>query len=253
MSGAEGLAAAGPGGPVESGCERRLSEAEALWWRETTSERTLRRAGRRWTALTLAVSMPFFAAGGLLIWLEPLTFPAALWAFAHGWGIPMLYARRGARAVVPIGAERGPRRSRGGGADDADPGADRVALGLLGDLVDHRSRELLAETGLALERGELGAWLVGERGAILVRPGGRRVDCFCVRIAEPDGLPGGDLVAHLLLALREDERDFATVANHDFSGAPCRVRPRLPKRSRPALDAAVRLAREGDSGAPSAD
>lgn len=243
MSGAEGLAAAGPGGPVESGCGRRLSEAEALWWRETTSERTLRRAGRRWTALTLAVSLPFFAAGGLLIWLEPLTFPAALWAFAHGWGIPMLYARRGARAVVPIGSQRGSGR-----AADADRGPEQVALGLLGDLVDHRSRELLAETGLALERGELGAWLVGERGAILVRPGGRRVDCFCVRIAEPDGLPGGDLVAHLLLAMREDERDFATVANHDFSGAPHRVRARLPKRSRPALDAAVRLAREGDQG-----
>ena len=37
-----------------------------------------------------------------------------------------------------------------------------------------------ATTGLALERGALGVWLVGERGALLVVPGGRIVHCFCV-------------------------------------------------------------------------
>jgi hypothetical protein len=39
-----------------------------------------------------------------------------------------------------------------------------------------------------------------------------------------------------------DEVGFATVANHAFAGAPWRVRRRLPKRMRPALDAARRAA-----------
>ena len=61
-------------------------------------------------------------------------------------------------------------------------------------------------------------WLVGEAGALLVRPGGRRVHCWCVRADDPS-LPSADRTAHLLLALREDETGFATVANLAFSGA----------------------------------
>ena len=89
------------------------------------------------------------------------------------------------------------------------------------------------------ERGALGIWLVGEAGALLVRPGGRRVDCWCVGSTRAD-LPSGDRIAHLLLALREDEEGFATVANLAFSGARWRVRRRLPAAMRPALDAARR-------------
>jgi hypothetical protein len=215
-----------------------LSEAASLWWRKPPSDRTLRRTGRLWTAWTAAVATPFFAAGAFLLWLEPLTFPVALGSFAHGWVIPELYARRGARSVVPIGsrasASRKPRD---------DDGAEATALGLLGDLVGHEQRALLQRTGLAMERGRLGVWLVGERGAMMVRPGGRRVDCWCVRIADPGNLPAGDRVAHLLLALREDEAGFATVANMAFSGAAWRVRRRMPKRARPALDAARDAAR----------
>jgi hypothetical protein len=210
-----------------------LSEAASLWWRERPSGRTLRRDGHLWTLWTAAVATPFFAAGAFLLWLEPLTFPVAAGSFAHGWVIPELYARRGARSVVPIGSDGSAGRRR-----EASEGAERTALGLLGDLVGDRERELLRDTGLALERGRLGAWLVGEQGAMMVRPGGRRVDCWCVRIAEPGSLPAGDRVAHLLLALREDEGGFATVANLAFSGAAWRVRRRMPKRSRPALDAA---------------
>ena len=62
-----------------------------------------------------------------------------------------------------------------------------------------------------MERGRLGVWLVGEAGALLVRPGGRRVHCFCVRATDPE-LPRSDRIAHLLLALRQDEIGFATVA-----------------------------------------
>jgi hypothetical protein len=215
-----------------------LSEAASLWWRKPPSDRTLRRDGRLWTAWTAAVATPFLAAGAFLLWLEPLTFPVALGSFAHAWVIPELYARRGARSVVSIGsrgsASRKPR---------ADDHAEATALGLLGDLVGHDQRALLERTGLAMERGRLGVWLVGERGAMMVRPGGHRVDCWCVRIADPGSLPAGDRVAHLLLALREDEAGFATVANLAFSGAPWRVRRRMPRRARPALDAARAVAR----------
>ena len=160
--------------------------------------------------------------------LEPLSFPVGLALLAHAWAIPELYARRGANVVRP--------RPR---AEDAP---ERLALGLLGDLVGHDARELHARTGLVPERGSLGVWLVGEAGAVLVAPGGRRVFCWCVQVPEP-GLPSGDRIAHLLLALRADEEGFATVANLAFSGAPWRLRRRLVPRARPALDAGVRMAR----------
>jgi len=118
-----------------------------------------------------------------------------------------------------------------------------VALGLLGDLVRREYLDLLARTGLAMQRGRLGVWLVGEQGAFLVRPAGRRVDCWCVRVGEQDGLPGGDRVAHLLLALREDEGGFATVANLGFSVVAGSLKHKLPPRSRAALDAACAAAR----------
>ncbi len=89
----------------------------------------------------------------------------------------------------------------------------------------------------------MGVWLVGEAGAILLPPGGRRAHCFCVRTTDRD-LPPSDRIAHLLLALRTDEQGFATVANHAFCGAPWRVRRRLPEPMRPALDAARAAARE---------
>jgi hypothetical protein len=89
-----------------------------------------------------------------------------------------------------------------------------------------------------MERGELGVWLVGEAGAVLVTPGGRRVHCFCVSATEPNELPPSDRIAHLLLALRTDESGFATVANHAFCGAPWRLRRRIAAETRPALDAA---------------
>ena len=94
-----------------------------------------------------------------------------------------------------------------------------------------------------LERGTLGVWLVGESGAVLVRPGGRRVHCWCVHVDDKT-LPSADRIAHLLLALRTDEHGFATVANLAFSGARRRLRRRLHPAMRPALDAA------GEAAAP---
>ena len=205
-----------------------LPELAAVPWRQRTDARWLTRWGRVWHAWTLLYTVPFIAAGAGMLWLEPLVAPVALAALAHAWVIPELYAFRGASVVRP----KGPRNEH----------AEPVAQGLLGDLLDHEERGLQRDTGLALQRGELGVWLVGEAGALLVSPGGRRVHCFCVRTTEP-ALPPSDRVAHLLLALRVDEEGFATVANHAFAGAPWRVRRRMPVTMRPALDAARRAAR----------
>ncbi len=210
-----------------------IEEAAALWWRQDVSERTLRRHGSQWTLWTGWIVCAFTAPGLLLLYLEPATAPVAAICFAHAWLIPWLQARRGAESVAPLGSQTLLEQ----------PAADRIALGLLGDLVGHDQRDLLGRTGLVVEPGRLGTWLVGERGAFLVRSSGRRVDCWCVRVAEQEGLPGPDRVSHLLLALREDETGFAKVANLGFSGAAWRVRRRLPERSKPALDEARALAR----------
>jgi hypothetical protein len=219
-----------------------LSEAAAIPWRRRTSERTLRRDGRRWTLWSGGVVLTFGAPAAALIALEPLAAPAAAFFVAHGVAVLHIQAGRGARAVVPIRGERSAARQDGPGREK-EPSPDEVALGLLVDLVGHDERALLRRTGLTLQRGELGVWLVGEEGALMVRPGGRRVDCWCVRVSEPGELPAGDRVAHLLLALREDESGFATVANFNFSGAPWRVRIRLPRRARPAIARAREIAR----------
>jgi hypothetical protein len=208
--------------------EQALPELASVPWRQRTDARWLRRWGRIWHGWTLLYTVPFIAAAAGMLLLEPLAAPVALVALAHAWIIPELYAYRGASVVRPKGAR--------------NAAAEPVAQGLLGDLLGHDERELQGRTGLALERGELGVWLVGEAGALLVSRGGRRVHCFCVRATDPD-LPPSDRVAHLLLALRVDEEGFATVANHAFAGAPWRVRRRLPAQMRPALDAARVAAR----------
>lgn len=217
-----------PAAPARELPEGALPELAAVPWRDRTGRRALERYGRVWTAWTVASTVPFLAAAAVLLALEPLTLPVALASVAHAWIIPELYAFRGANVAKPKGGRR--------------PESEPVAQGLLGDLLDHSPRALQRRTGLAMQRGELGVWLVGEAGAMLVAPGGRRVHCFCVRVTDPE-LPPADRIAHLLLALRSDEEGFATVANHAFSGAPWRIRRRLPARMRPALDAAGRAAR----------
>jgi hypothetical protein len=201
-----------------------LPETAAVYWRPRVDARSLTRRGRLWTLTTVVHTVPYLAATGVLFALEPLTAPVGAVLLAHAWVIPELYAKRGANVLR--------RRPRAG------EGAERTAAGLLGDLVGHEARELHARTGLVLERGALGVWLLGEGGALLVAPGGRRVHAWCVHV-EDRSLPSADRIAHLLLALRTDEQGFATVANLAFSGAPRRVRRRLPSALRPALDAAV--------------
>jgi hypothetical protein len=210
--------------PLDGG----LPERRTVHWRPRVDDHSLRTRGRWWTLTTIAHTVPFIVAATALGVLEPVTIPVALALLAHAWAIPELYAARGAGVLRPRARAR------------ADTEPERRALLLLGDLIDHRARDLHADTGLVLERGELGAWIIGEAGAVLVRPGGRRVYCYCVK-ADGADLPACDRIAHLLLALRCDERDFATVANLAFSGAPWRLRRRLRCRQRSALRAALRL------------
>ena len=209
--------------PLPAATAAPLPETSAVHWRPRMDERRLTLYARAWTATTLAHVIPFCVTAAVLVLIEPWLAPMSALALVQAWVIPELYANRGAKVIRP---------KRRVGED-----AERTALGLLGDLVDHRARDLHARTGLVLEPGRLGTWLVGEAGALLVR--GRRgpVHCFCVRVDHPD-LPSADRISHLLLALRADEQGFATVANQAFAGAHWRVRRRIPRSLRAALDAA---------------
>lgn len=200
-----------------------LPELAGVYWRPRASARSLARTGRLWTLSAVAHTVPFIGAAVLLTALKPFTLPVALILLAHAWAIPELYAARGANVL---------RRQ-----PPAGPDAERRAVGLLGDLLGHDARDLHARTGLVLEGGRLGVWLVGEAGAVLVAQGGRRVYCYCVKAIGAD-LPAGDRTAHLLLALRADETGFATVANLAFSGASWRLRRRLRPPAGEALIAA---------------
>jgi hypothetical protein len=206
-----------------------LPELEAVAWRRRADKNSLLLRERISAAYTTLYVTPLLVVAAGMVWMEPFLFPVSALALVHAWVIPELFANRGA------GVARMPRGR-------SVPASERVAQGLLADLLGHDARELQRDTGLALERGRFGVWLVGDAGALLVRPGGRRVHTYCVRVADPD-LPPSDRVAHLLLALREDERGFATVANHAFAGATWRIRRRLAPTRRPALDAAVAAAR----------
>ena len=205
-----------------------LPELEGVAWRRPTDERSLR-VRERVSAVFIGLYVtPLLVVAVVLVLIEPLLAPVALVGLFLAWVIPELFANRGA-GVVRMARRR-------------DEDGEQVAQGLLGDLLGHDERDLQRRTGLALERGRMGVWLVGEAGALLVRPGGRRVHAFCVRVADGE-LPRSDRVAHLLLALREDEQGFATVANHAFAGATWRIRRRVPAIRKPALTAAVQAAR----------
>jgi hypothetical protein len=208
--------------------EAALSELAAVPWRPLETPRRLRIRARLWTLTMYAHVVPFCCVAIVLMLIEPLSAPVAAIALVQAWMIPGLYAVRGANTVKPRGAR--------------NEAAEPVAQGLLADLLGHEARDLQRDTGLALERGKLGTWLVAERGALLVVPGGRIVHCFCVSTSD-EQLPPSDRIAHLLLALRTDEQGFATVANHAFAGAPWRVRRRMQRNARPALTAAIHAAR----------
>lgn len=227
MTGSMSIADTGGPGPANSG-GASLPELASVYWRHPVDPRSLNRDGRLWALSTVAQVVPFVGFAVFLAFRAPVTLPLGFVLLVHAWMVPALYAARGANVVRPK-----PRR---------EESAERRALGMLADLLDFTAFERYDQTGLVLERGALGTWLVGEAGAILVAPGGRRAHCYCVATRDAE-LPSADRIAHLLLALRCDEAGFATVANRAFVGGRWRLRRRLPARVRPALDAAVRDAR----------
>jgi hypothetical protein len=230
-AGTAGDLPAATAGDLPAGTAGDLPELATVHWRTRANEASLRRADRAWTLSAVAHEVPFLATAVVLPLLSPVLAIVSVFALGFAWAIPALYAARGAGVLRP-------QRRRA----TADDRAEQRALGFLGDLVGHAARELVARTGLVVERAAFGVWVVGPAGALLVRSGGRRVQCYCVHVADAE-LPAGDRVAHLLLALRADESGFATVANLTFSGACRRLRRHLSPEARDGLRAAVRLAR----------
>src|SRR3954463_13403190 len=97
-------------------------------WRRRASQRSLAREGRIWTLWSVGIVVTFGLPAALLVWIEPLAFPVSAIFLGHGIAVLHLQARLGAHGVKPIGAAGAP--------------AELTALGLLGDLVGHDSREL---------------------------------------------------------------------------------------------------------------
>ena len=159
-------------GPTAMATVDVLPETAAVHWRRRVDAAQLRLRGRLWTLTMVAHVVPFAGAATLLMWVQPLALPVALVCLAHAWIIPELYAQRGANVLRP------PRRH--GGARAAEP--EQRSVGLLGDLVGHDARELHARTGLVVEPGRLGTWLVGEAGARPPARPRRPAFCYCVKV-----------------------------------------------------------------------
>ena len=159
--------------PFEPGS--RLPEAADVWWRTPVDERRLRWIELLSAAYTTVYVTPFFVLGALLIVLEPLLAPVSFLCLVHAWVIPELFAHRGARVLS---------------FEEPPDGAGR---GLLADLLDRGPAEIEAETGAVVERGSLGVWVLAEGGALLARPGGRRVHAGAGwEHAGADQVPSGD-------------------------------------------------------------
>ncbi len=202
-----------------------LPELANVPWRPRVSERSLRRAGRLWTLSTVAHTVPLLVAAVGLVAAKPVTMPGGRSSSSPTRGsFPSSMRSRGAGVVAPAAA----------GADAAEPGAEHVALGLLGDLVDHEAARAVRADRAGARAGSARAcgWWPGRCAA---RAPGRAARALLLRQGHRPGLPAGDRVAHLLLALRTDEAGFATVANLAFSGACWRLRRRLPEPAREAL------------------
>src|SRR3954468_9585721 len=127
-----------------------LAEAAAMPWRRRANEQSLEKEGRIWTLWSVGMVVTFGPPAALLVWIQPLAFPVSAIFVGHAIAVLHLQAHRGARGVKPISS--------------AQTGPERTALGLLGALVGHQERELLRETGLPLQRGRLGWWLIGQEG-----------------------------------------------------------------------------------------
>src|SRR3954465_15967033 len=109
-----------------------LPELAAVPWRPRVTAGAPHGRGRVRAGYTIAHVVPFLAAAVVLMALDPISAPVPFACLAHAWIIPALYASRGANVVRP-------KRRRGGEAEE------RVAQGLLADLVTHDPREVHRE------------------------------------------------------------------------------------------------------------
>ena len=176
---------------------------------------------------------PLFVVAAGCSWLEPLLFPVSRsWRCALRVGRP-----RAVRAPRRRSRARASHARRDGAAGAHGAGAARRPAG---------PRARASFSGAPAWRSSAAAWACGWWV--------RRVRCSCApaagactptACASTDAdLPRSDRIAHLLLALREDEarlrdRREPRVRRGDVAHAP----PRCRRSKRPALDAAARAAR----------
>ena len=137
-----------------------LPETAAVYWRPRLDAARLRRRELGWTLSTLAHTIPFLAAAVLMLYARAALVPGG--------------GDRARPRLGDPGALRQPRRLRGPARARAPTtGPSGPRSGCWATCSATRRATLHARTGLALERGGLGVWLVGEAGALLVRPGRR--------------------------------------------------------------------------------
>ena len=192
------------------------------------SERTLRRDGRRWTAWTGWVVGLFAVPGVAAARDRAADVPGRRCSASPTPGRCPGCRRAGARARSWRSAsERSARvatsatRRRAGGAGAARATWSAMASATCCSRPGCAAARRARASGWSASRARFSCAAGGSDGASF---------CWCVRVGDAGGLPAADRVAHLLLALREDEDGFAKVANLGFSGAGWRVCRRLARR-----------------------
>ena len=184
-------------------------------------EGRLRLKGFSWTASAVFQALPMLATAGLMLFLGPGDGAGRDHPADPRVGDPRALRQPRARRWSSRKAARGRRRRR------------RPRSGCSATSSATTRASCTRRTGLVLERGAFGVWLVGEAGALLVR--GRRVHCWCVRATDP-ALPSSDRIAHLLLALRADEAGLRDRRQPRLRGrALARAPAAAQARPRPAL------------------
>ena len=189
----------------------------------------------RYTALYVT---PLIVVAVVLFWLEPLLVPGlARSALVHAWVIPELFANRGA-GVVRVSrrsARRAPEQRRAGAAGrPARPRRARPAAP--------------TPAWRSSAAGWASGWWARPARCWCAPAGGACTPSACAWPTRT--CPARTAIAHLLLALREDEQGFATVANHAFAGATWRMRRRLAPRAAPRARRRRRTRRVSAPGSP---
>ena len=196
-----------------------LPETAAVYWRPRLDAARLRRRGQRVDAQHARPHDPVPRRRGAA--------DGARAALVPGRGGRRSCTRGGSRRCTPTAARcvvrPRPRAGDGPERDRARPARRPARPRRARAARPHRARAGARRARRLARRG-------GGRAARAPRRPPRRL---LVREGRTASCPSADRTAHLLLALREDEAGFATVANLAFSGAAWRVRRRLPRADAP--------------------